>query len=380
MSQNKIWRKLSVVVGIIILIGGGYLASRVGKSAKKPVDAATTKAAEGANATYVYTRTVENTNRSSKVQLNGKVIARQKIDIFSEVTGTLEQTGQEFREGVRFRKGQLLLRIDDTDAKLELQAAKSQLHSSLIALLPDLELDYSTNFQTWKTYIDQFDVNQPLPELPEIKEERERLFVAARNIYNQYYTIKRQEYRLTKYRIYAPFDGVLTSALVYKGALVRSGQRLGELTHPSRYELEATVSLYDLPYLKVGNSVNLRSEATKETWTGRVARFGKTIDEKTQTQKVFITLNSSALNEGMYLTGSIDAQSMGKVMALPRTLLLEDNMVYVLQNNKLHRTAVTVMKIDGNNMYIRGLEEGTQVLAQPVLGAYEGMPVQIIDA
>lgn len=380
MSQNKIWRKLSVVVGIIILIGGGYLASRVGKSSAKPTEEATAKAAEASNTTYVYAQTVENTNRSSKVQLNGKVIARQKIDVFSEVTGTLEQTGQEFREGVRFRKGQLLLQVDDTDAKLELQAAKSQLHSSLIALLPDLELDYASNFQAWKAYIDQFDVNEPLPDLPEIKEERERLFVAARNIYNQFYTIKRQEYRLTKYRIYAPFDGVLTSALVYKGALVRSGQRLGELTHPSRYELEATVSLYDLPYLKVGNSVALRSEATKETWTGKVARFGKTIDEKTQTQKVFITLNSSALNEGMYLTGSINAQAMGDVMALPRTLLLEDNTVYVLQDNKLQRTAVTVMKIDGNNMYVRGLEEGTQVLAQPVLGAYEGMPVQIIDA
>lgn len=377
MSQNKTWRKLSVVVGLLILIGGIYFAGQLGKPSPKK---ATPKKIKKSNATYVYVRRVENTSRSSKVQLTGKVIARQKIDVLSEVTGTLEQTGKEFREGVRFRKGQLLLRVDDTDAKLELQAAKSQLYSSLVALLPDLELDYSNNFQPWKTYIDQFDVTQPLVELPAIKEKREKLFIASRTIYNQYYTIKRQEYRLTKYRIYAPFDGVLTNALVYKGALVRSGQKLGELTHPSRYELEATVSLYDLPYLKPGNSVALRSEATQETWTGKVARFGKTIDEKTQTQKVFITLNSSTLNEGMYLTGRVNAKSIGEVMALPRTLLLEDNMVYILQNNKLKRTAVTVMKIDGNNMYVSGLEEGIQVLVQPVLGAYDGMPVQIIDA
>lgn len=376
MSQNKIWRKISVVVGIIILVGGVYMANQVGK--KKPATAPTPEASTSAD-NYVYARTVDNSSRSSEVLLTGKVVARQKIDLFSEVTGTLEQVGKEFREGVRFGKGELMLALDDTDARLELQGSKSQFYSSLVALLPDLELDYQENFQAWKSYIDAFDVNKPLPELPKVTDERERLFIASRNISNQYYSIKRQEYRLTKFKIYAPFDGVLTSAAVYKGALVRSGQRLGELTHPSRYELEATVSLYDLPYLKTGNAVQLRSEATQQSWTGKVARLGKTIDETTQTQKVFITLNSSQLNEGMYLTGTLQTKSLGEVVELPRTLLLDNNQIYTIDQDKLALTEVEVMKVDGNDMYVRGLQNGTQVLARPVLGAYEGMPVKVIQ-
>jgi hypothetical protein len=30
-------------------------------------------------------------------------------------------------------------------------------------------------------------------------------------------------------------------------------------------------------------------------------------------------------------------------------------------------------------MYVKGLEVGTTVLAQPLLGAYDGMPVQLVQ-
>jgi multidrug efflux pump subunit AcrA (membrane-fusion protein) len=380
MSQNKILRKISVIIGILILVGGIHFANKLGSAPPPKKDSPKTEKKEKAReATFVYGRKVDNKNLSSEVLLTGKVVARQKIDLFSEVTGKIERAGKEFREGIRFSKGQLMLRLDDQEAQLELQAAKSQLYSALITLLPDLKNDYSDNFEVWEAYINAFDPAKPIQELPTAKSNREKYFLAARNINNQYFNIKRQEYRLTKYNIYAPFDGILTNAAVYEGALVRSGQKLGELTHPSRYELEATVSLYDVEFLKRGNKVRLYSEATKEEWTGTVDRFGKVIDEKTQTQKVYITLNSSQLSEGMFLNGTVKTKSLGEVMVLPRTLLVDNNNIYSVVGNKLALTAVEVVKLDGNDMYVKGLEVGTTVLAQPLLGAYDGMPVQLVQ-
>lgn len=378
--MNKIFRKISVVVGFAILIGGVYLASQIGNS-KTPPAATIGKTAESSSAptNYVYSLKANNQTLSSNIIISGKIIARQKIDLYAEVTGNLNKAGKEFREGVAFRAKELMLTLDDTEAQLELQAAKSNLYSSLIALLPDLENDYTENFQAWKSYVDAFDIQAPIKTLPKTKSSREKLFIGARNIENQYLQIKRQEYRLTKYNIYAPFDGVLSNASTYEGALVRSGQKLGELTHPSRYELEATVSLYDVQFFKRGNKVTLFSEATNDTWTGTVARFGKTIDEKTQTQKIFITINSSKLNEGMFLNGKITTKALENVVALPRKLLLNNNSIYVIQNGKLALQTIEVLKVDNNQMYVRGLQEGTQVLAQAVLGAYVGMPVEIIQ-
>lgn len=379
--MNKVFRKISVVIGFIILVGGVYFALQLGKAGAAKTEKTNTEAAGVATAktNYVYTLNVANETLSSEVVISGKIIPRQKIDLYSEVTGTLEKAGKEFREGIPFRAKELMLTLDDTEAQLELQAAKSQLYSAIIGLLPDLENDYSDNFKAWKTYVDVFDIKKPIQALPETKNSREKLYVGGRSIENQYINIKRQEHRLTKYKIYAPFDGVLSNASTYEGALVRSGQKLGELTHPSRYELEAAVSLYDVQFFKKGNKVNLYSEATNENWSGTVNRFGKMIEEKTQTQKVFITINSSKLNEGMFLNGKITTKSIENVVALPRKLLINNNKVYIVENGKLALQEIEVVKIDNNQMYVRGLENGAKVLAQAVLGAYKGMPVEIIQ-
>jgi multidrug efflux pump subunit AcrA (membrane-fusion protein) len=379
--MNKVFRKISVVIGFIILVGGIYLSSYVGETGVAETEKTNTEAVGDptAKTNYVYILNAANETLSSEVIISGKVIPRQKIDLYSEVTGTLNKAGKEFREGIPFRAKELMLTLDDTDAQLELQAAKSQLYSAIIGLLPDLENDYADNFQAWKSYVDVFDVKKPIQALPKTKNAREKLYIGARNIENQYINIKRQEHRLTKYKIYAPFDGVLSNASTYEGALVRSGQKLGELTHPSRYELEATVSLYDVQFFRKGNKVNLYSDATNENWTGTVNRFGKMIEEKTQTQKVFITVNSSKLNEGMFLNGKITTKSLENVVALPRKLLINNNKVYIVENGKLDLKQIEVVKVDNNQMYVRGLENGAKILAQAVLGAYKGMPVEVIQ-
>lgn len=375
--MKKILRKLSVVIGFIILFGGLYLSSKLGNSGSSK-----NKKEETAEATtrpnYVHSLIAKTETLASQVIISGKVIARQKIDLYSEVSGNLNKAGKEFREGIQFKSGELMLTIESTEAELELQGAKSQLYSALIALLPDLQSDYHDNFKIWKDYIDEFDVNQPIKELPKTQNAREKLYIGGKNIENQYINIKRQEYHLTKYKIYAPFDGVLSNASIYEGALVRSGQKLGELTHPSHYEVEATVSLYDVKFFKKGNKVKLYSEATKDEWTGTVARFGKTIDEKTQSQTIFITVNSSKLNEGMFLNGKITTKALANIVQLPRKLLINNSSVYTIREGKLSLHNVDVIKVNNNQMYVRQLEDGVEVLAQTLLGAYEGMPVEII--
>ena len=161
--MNKVFRKISVVVGFLILIGGIYFALQVGKSGINNTEKANTKAAGVATAktNYVSILNVANENLSSEVVISGKVIPRQKIDLYSEVTGTLEKAGKEFREGISFRAKELMLTLDDTEAQLELQAAKSQLYSTIIGLLPDLENDYPENFKPWKAYVDAFDIKKP---------------------------------------------------------------------------------------------------------------------------------------------------------------------------------------------------------------------------
>ena len=56
---------------------------------------------------------------------------------------------------------------------------------------------------------------------------------------------------------------MITEATIHPGSLVRVGQKLGELMNTNNYELEATVRLANLNYIKVGSQVTLYSDDTE---------------------------------------------------------------------------------------------------------------------
>jgi hypothetical protein len=186
------------------------------------------------------------------------------------------------------------------------------------------------------------------------------------------------EHQLTKYQVYAPFDCVLSSSSIYEGAYVRNGQKLGVLSHPNRYEVEANISLYDEDFFKVGSKVVLNSQVNNNTWKGTVIRFGKSIDESTQSKKVFIAVNSEALNEGMFLNGQIESGKINNVCKIQRKLLLNNNQLFTIESDSLKLLDVEVVKVEQNDMFVKGLTDGSMILNQNLTGAYEGMPVELI--
>ena len=275
--MKKILRKLSVVIGILILVLGVSLSSRLGRS-DDSIPSNNTQPAEALK-NFVSHKIVKNESFGSLIQFTGKVVARQKIDLLTEVNGILLKSDKELREGIRFNRGDLILNLDDSDLKIDIQAAKSQFFSTIVNILPDIENDHPTNLQAWKNYTDQFSIDASIAPLPQAKTKREQLFIGGKNLLNQYYNIKKMEHQLTKYQVYAPFDCVLSISSIYEGAYVRNGQKLGVLSHPNRYEVEANISLYDEDFFKVGSKVVLNSQVNNNTWKGTVIRFGKSIDE-----------------------------------------------------------------------------------------------------
>ncbi|MEM1217814.1 MAG: efflux RND transporter periplasmic adaptor subunit, partial [Bacteroidota bacterium] len=225
--------------------------------------------------------------------------------------------------------------------------------------------------------LDNFSVDADLVAFPEPVNEQEKFFVASRNLYAQYYTIKSAENRLDKYVLTAPFSGVLTSVNINNGALVRAGQSLGELMNTGSYELEATIPLSELEYLQVGNRVQLRSEDINGEWTGKVKRISNQIDPSTQSVRVFIEVSGKNLREGMYLTGLANASTIKDAFALPRNLIVNQNQVYQVQDTLLRLREVEVVKITAESAIVKGLPEGMQLLKEPIPGAFDGMPVKV---
>lgn len=325
----------------------------------------------------VFVETVQNGRVPITVPANGSVTALRKLELFAEVQGIFQSSSHDFRPGQRYRRGEVLLNIDSAEYSASVQSAKSDLYNKITAIMPDLRLDYPEAFPKWEKYLNNFDINKRVPSLPQTESEKEKYFITGRGIISAYYNIKNLEERLGKYTIFAPFDGILTEALVTRGTLIRQGQKLGEYIDPTVYELEVSVAKKFSDLLKVGEKVALTNLDETENYTGTISRINAKVDQETQTIEVFIKVQGEEIREGMFLKAMIDAKEEQNAIEIPRELLVDRSKVYVVRDSVLDLVTVKPVYFGKNSVVIKGLKNGEKMLSSNVPGAYSGMLVTI---
>ena len=327
----------------------------------------------------VFVDTVQNSTVPIMLEANGNLIAKRRLELYSEVQGILKSGGKLFKPGQTYRKGETLLRLDAAEFQASVQSQKSNLINQITAILPDLRLDFPDAFAKWETYVNTIDVNKSIPELPEITSEKERYFITGRNILTAYYNVKNLEQRLYKFRIAAPFTGILTEANVTEGTLVRNGQKLGEFIETGSYELPVAVSKSYADLLEIGKTVLLTNEADSKEYSGIVTRINGNVDQASQTINAFIEVNNENLREGMYLEAHLNAREEQEAISINRNLLQGDNQLFVVRDTVLDIIEAKPVYFSEKKAVITGVPDGTLLVNKVVPGAYAGMRVKIFE-
>ena len=316
----------------------------------------------------------------SNISITGRVKALQQIQLFSEVQGVLIGGDQPFRTGVRFNEGDVLIRINDTEASLALNAQRSRFLTALSGVLSTIKLDYPDQYGTWSEWAGEFDPTQPLPDLPDISDRQLRLFLNSRGIMEQYYSIQSAEFRLTKYELRAPFNGELEGADLTPGNLVQPGVRLGTFTG-DEMELETYISQKDLPYISPGDSVRLSSPALGEPIEGNIGRIGSSVDPETQAFPVYISLSNPTLNPGLYLEGTIAGREFADATEIPRSQLSRSNTVLVAENGVATHKEVVPLLFQSESVIVSGLSAADSLInIRAGFDALAGSEVIVTDA
>ena len=359
------------VLGILLIVVSFFLAGYIIDSKKtfKPKSEKVVKT--------VFTEVVENGTVPIIVSANGNLTAKQRVELYAEVQGVFKKGSKLFKEGQSFRKGETIINIDADEYAASVQSAKSNLFNQLTAVMPDLRLDYPHIYSKWQDYLTNFDMSKSTPALPELATEKEKFFISGRGILTSYYNVKNLEQRLSKYRIVAPFSGVLTETLVTEGTLVRSGQKLGEFINTEVYELEVAISKRYTDLLKVGESVELTNLDDNSTYKGKVTRINGSIDQATQTVNAYIEVEDKNLREGMYLEADLDAKKEENAIEVDRGLLLEDNKIFVVRDSKLDVIDVEPVYFSDKRVVLKNVPNGVTIVSKPISGAYTGMAVKI---
>ncbi|MEZ4883473.1 MAG: HlyD family efflux transporter periplasmic adaptor subunit [Chitinophagales bacterium] len=364
---------ITSILAILLVVGAVFMNKKLSNTQNPPKPKPQKKVA------MVVTDTVKNGSTPITITTSGNLAAKERIELFAEVQGIFEDTGRDFLPGEYYKKGDLLIKINADEHRANMRAQKSTLYNQIVGLLPDLRMDYPESFPNWEAYVRDFNIDRFVPQLPTPFNEKEKLFIAGRNILPTFYSIKNMEERLSKYTIHAPFSGILTQSLVRHGALVRAGQNLGELINPNLYELEVAINTSYADLLKIGKTVDLHNVEKTKTWKGKVARINSLVEEASQTIPVFIQVSGSGLKEGMYLEAEVTAKEEVNTYELSRKLLFDENKVFVVKDSFLVIHEVNPVFFKQNTVVVRGLENGTQVLAKSLPGAYDGMKVKIFE-
>ena len=140
---------------------------------------------------------------SNKVLTTGTILANEEVELRSEVSGTIQQIA--FSEGRRVRKGELLVKIDDSELRAQLKRLESERE-----LAADKERRRRELYN--KQNISPEDYQVVLNELNAVQAD-----------------VELYEARIAKTEIRAPFDGSVGLRFVSEGSYVTPAIRIATL-------------------------------------------------------------------------------------------------------------------------------------------------------
>ena len=367
-------RKIIISLSGIAILALGFLGNRYLANSKKDPE----KKIEN-SVSSVYVQIAENTLVPLKIPTSGSILAKDRMEIYAEVTGVFEQGNKPFKAGTSFSSGSTLIQINNDEYSATVISQRASFKNAITGILADIQFDFPASFEMWKNYLNAIDIERDLPQLPTTKSEQEAHYITGKNISTTYYNIKNLETRLKKYTIRAPFSGVLVQTSVTAGTLVNQGQKLGEFIRPGVYELELNVNATLKNLLIIGKKVNLNNIDKTKSWDGTVTRINPQINTSSQTIQIFVEVVGEDLNEGEFIEADIDAQDVIDAIELPRNLLVNNQAVYVVINDELSLVPVEIVFDNKSTAIVKGIEDGMKMLSKPVPGAFEGMKVSIIQ-
>lgn len=365
-------RKLSVLAGIVIFIATLFISWYVISGDEE--DEVVTEDREGAPVLMM--EYIPEAIQSS-IRFTGRVIPFDQYDITAEVSGIFEGGDRDFKTGTAFNRGEAIIQINDDEERQDLEASRFEFAALISQILPDISIDYSEHYDEWQAYLDELEATDSLKPLPDVSDRQFRMFLNRQNVFSRFSSIRRQEVRLQKYTIRAPYDGVVTDQNINPGALVQNGQLLGQFTGIENLEIEASIPASEARFISVGDEVSVRSdELTSERFRAVISRKNAVIDPGTQSLKVYMEIRDSGLEPGNYLEGEIRGQSFENAFKVHKDILVRDNELFVVENERARLQTVRLLASAGDSMIVSGLEPGTLIIDEFRNAAFEDAKVR----
>lgn len=312
------------------------------------------------------------------IEAYGTLASSQPVILYSEVSGVLMPGDIPFQPAQAFKAGDVLVKIDDRQIKLDLNSTKSDFLNALASVLPEIKVDFPQEYKAFQDYFNRAAFDKPLDPLPETQNQKIKLFLSRFNVYKLYFAVRNLEIRLEKHYFRAPFDGSIVAADLRVGSTARVGTRIGEIINLENMEVEVPVPASDLEWIDYSKPVKFSSDALTGYWKGTIKRTGKSINTRTQTVPVYISIEQARpfnLFDGIFFRSTITGKSINEAVRIPRKSLYNEEYVYLINNGKLDLRRIDIARKETDSVIVNGgIQNGDTLVVELLQGVAPGMP------
>jgi len=296
---------------------------------------------------------------SQKLEALGNARANESVDISTKISNIV--TAVTFRDGERVKRGQVLVQLDNAQARADVAAAQAAVTESESLYNRSSELLHTQALS--KSSFDQLEAT--------LKANRARLSAA--------------DARLEDTVIRAPFSGRVGLRRVSVGTLISPGDVITTLDDTSVIKLDFSVPENFLASLREGLSIRATAPAFPgRSFAGSVSSIDSRVDMTTRSVMVRALLanDDGALKPGMFLNVSL-ANDEREALVIPEEALspeAERQYVYVVADGKVSRREVRIGgRQPGRVEIVAGLSAGERVVVEGTQKVRDGAIVTAIE-
>ena len=297
---------------------------------------------------------------SERVTAVGSLASNESVIVRPEIAGRVVEIA--FEEGQPVKKGDLLIRLDDSLNNAELAETEARLELAKRNFARTEEL-FSNQIATGRSRDEarsNLDVSTAAVELAKVK--------------------------LAKMRITAPFDGIAGLRQVSLGDYVTSGQDLFNLEDIDPIKVDFRIAERFLPAIKTGQEIEISVDAYPgRSFTGQVYAIDPRIDASGRS----IVIRARVANEdrvlrpglfarvGLILELKPDALTVPEQAIVPRG---DSQFVFRINDGKVKQTEVKIgTRRDGRVEIVDGLDAGDMVVTAGQQKIRDGGSVNVIN-
>jgi membrane fusion protein (multidrug efflux system) len=363
-------RPTLLVLALILSLTACNKKDKDGKSTD-----AENKAAQTLKVTSEDLLTVQNSALSSGPVITGSIQPERRADLRAEISAIVLQVLKENGESVR--KGDVLVRLDDTSIRESMNSAEESARASAQSFD-----QAERQFQRLKTLrASGMTSTQQLEDAEIRRNNAQSDLVAAKARAVQ----ARQQLQRTEVR--APFDGIVSDRKVSAGDTAQVGKELVKVIDPASMRFQGLISADKVTLVKLGQAVNFRINGYDQEFNGKVKRVDPAANATTRQLEVLVDFvgNNQPRISGLYAEGRIETGTQQVLMVSDSALIRDGDKAYVwsIKAGLLKKTNLVIGERDarrGDYAVVSGLSSGDKLILQPLSTLKDGQKVEMVPS